>query len=317
MQTPVVIEALTGTPARRSVRLAPGASAVIGRLPECDLADPGDLHLSRQHCRIEYRGADCVLKNLSSNGTLVNGERVDEVALRDGDRIECSQLRLTVAFAKEESPTQRVASAEVATQRNRPAAYAAEPCSSGLVRYTAVQPQPGLAEMLAHLAASRPAYAIVDFRKIGLPVPENLGDSDCLFYWLPAEVIKTGSPRIVPADDAEQFPEIVERGWGKDGVVCLFSKAPRDELVRHLQDATGYRANDQGGGGMLGYCWPGVLNLLLAHQPAEATKSLMEGIDAVLVEAPDSPAGWNLYAGADFEKTLQSFGLTKAEPAKV
>lgn len=317
MPDPVLIEATSGTPAGRSIRLVPGGSIVIGRLPECDLADPNDLHLSRHHCRVEYRGPDCLLKNLSSNGTLVNGRSADEVTLRDGDRIECSQLSLKVTFAAQGAPTQRVASAEVATRRDPVGTYTAEPCRSGLVRYAAQQEHPDAAQILEKLKSLLPAYAIVDFRKIGLPAPESLANPDYLFYWLPEEVIKTGSPRIIAESDADQFVEIVRQGWGKDGVVCLFSRSDRDALVRHLQDATGYRADDQGGSGMLGYCWPGVLDLLLAHQSADATSSLLGGIEAVLLESSESPGGWNLYAAAAFEDTLQSLGFAKVDAARV
>lgn len=314
-QLSILIEVVKGNPKLKSVRIPPGGSIVVGRLAECDLADPSDLHLSRQHCRIEYRAPDCVLKNLSSNGTLVNGQPADEIKLHDGDRIECSQLALNVTFAMDEPPTQQIASAAVTTRRDRLGTYSTEPCRSGLVRYAGQQEHPDPAEMLARLVSWQPAYAIVDFRKIGTPVPADLTDSDPLFYWLPPESVKTGSPLIVAAADTEQFAELVQQGWGKDGIVCWFSRVDRDPFVRHLQDATGYRADAQDVGGMLGYCWPGVLNLLLAYQPPDATAALMKGIDAVLVEAPDSPAGWNLYARESFGAVLQKLGLVQAEPA--
>ena len=64
---------------------------LIGRLAECDVAFPTDMTVSRRHCRIELHPSHCLLANLSSNGTLVNGNRVDEVSLTDGDEIRVSQ----------------------------------------------------------------------------------------------------------------------------------------------------------------------------------------------------------------------------------
>lgn len=60
---------------------------VIGRAPGCGfrLDDPG---VSRQHCRIWRDGAAWRLRDLgSTNRTYVNGAVVDEVELREGDRI--------------------------------------------------------------------------------------------------------------------------------------------------------------------------------------------------------------------------------------
>lgn len=60
---------------------------VIGRAPGCGfrVEDPG---VSRQHCRIWRDGDGWRLRDLgSTNKTFVNGAPVDEVELRDGDRI--------------------------------------------------------------------------------------------------------------------------------------------------------------------------------------------------------------------------------------
>jgi pSer/pThr/pTyr-binding forkhead associated (FHA) protein len=57
----------------------------IGRLPECNivLADP---NVSRNHAEIRPRGAGYVVVDLgSTNGTKINGARVAEKELVDGD----------------------------------------------------------------------------------------------------------------------------------------------------------------------------------------------------------------------------------------
>ena len=60
---------------------------VIGRLQSCDVC-LGDANASRQHAAIEREGSGWVLVDLgSTNGTLLNGEQVDRVRLRDGDVI--------------------------------------------------------------------------------------------------------------------------------------------------------------------------------------------------------------------------------------
>jgi len=63
-------------------------SVVVGRDPsaELPLQDEG---ISRRHCQVSYDGDHFVLEDLgSTNGTLLNGERIDGVVrLRPGDRI--------------------------------------------------------------------------------------------------------------------------------------------------------------------------------------------------------------------------------------
>jgi hypothetical protein len=61
----------------------------IGRLPECTIT-LGDPNVSRRHAEIRPSGAGYRLIDLgSTNGTLVNGRRVHEHQLSDGDTITC------------------------------------------------------------------------------------------------------------------------------------------------------------------------------------------------------------------------------------
>lgn len=65
----------------------------VGRDPDCGIFIDAPL-LSREHARIEYRdGAHVVVDLGSTNFTKVNGERVTEKALRDGDEIHFSRAR--------------------------------------------------------------------------------------------------------------------------------------------------------------------------------------------------------------------------------
>ncbi|MFN0093126.1 MAG: FhaA domain-containing protein [Acidimicrobiales bacterium] len=68
---------------------------VIGRLPECQvqLSDP---NVSRRHVEIRPAGPGFMVVDLgSTNGTKVNGVRVDQRQLRDGDQIVVGATTLT------------------------------------------------------------------------------------------------------------------------------------------------------------------------------------------------------------------------------
>jgi uncharacterized RDD family membrane protein YckC len=78
---------------RREIQL-PRSLLSIGRDPSNDLVLP-DAMVSRRHAVIEYRGSHFYLRDCnSSNGSLVNGDRVSERNLRDGDLVAIGTARL-------------------------------------------------------------------------------------------------------------------------------------------------------------------------------------------------------------------------------
>lgn len=69
-------------------------SVTIGRLPESDVV-VDDAGASRQHARIRRTDAGFVLTDLgSTNGTMVNGEPIQEHVLEHGDRITIGETEL-------------------------------------------------------------------------------------------------------------------------------------------------------------------------------------------------------------------------------
>jgi GGDEF domain-containing protein len=77
---------LSGAEAGQARFLGP-EGVVIGRSRSAGLMFPEDT-VSRQHARISFDGARYVLKDLgSNNGTYLNGSRISEQALSDGDRV--------------------------------------------------------------------------------------------------------------------------------------------------------------------------------------------------------------------------------------
>jgi hypothetical protein len=75
-------------------QFAVGSSAVIGRLPECDvtLDDPS---VSRRHARIHREGNRWTIEDLgSTNGVRVNGEQVGQSELHDGDRLDFGGVKM-------------------------------------------------------------------------------------------------------------------------------------------------------------------------------------------------------------------------------
>jgi uncharacterized RDD family membrane protein YckC len=79
--------------ARREIRLSRNLLS-IGRDPSNDLVLP-DAMVSRRHAVIECRGNQYYLRDCnSSNGSVVNGDRISERSLRDGDLVAIGTARL-------------------------------------------------------------------------------------------------------------------------------------------------------------------------------------------------------------------------------
>ncbi len=82
------------SPHRREISLSAGAVLTIGRDPTNDLVLP-DVMVSRRHAVVEPRAGLFYLRDCdSANGSVVNGERVSERDLRDGDVVAIGTARL-------------------------------------------------------------------------------------------------------------------------------------------------------------------------------------------------------------------------------
>ncbi len=87
--------------------LKPGGLYTLGRDPQCDLVLHGEL-VSRQHCRVkEFKGAYYAKDLDSLNGIFLNDQRVTQVELKPGDKLQLGDAVLTfldesLAKAKQE-----------------------------------------------------------------------------------------------------------------------------------------------------------------------------------------------------------------------
>jgi pSer/pThr/pTyr-binding forkhead associated (FHA) protein len=77
-------------------RLPPGGIKTVGRAARADFIVDAAL-VSRLHCRLEA-GADAVevIDLSSTNGTFVNGKRIERARLATGDRLRVGRVELTV-----------------------------------------------------------------------------------------------------------------------------------------------------------------------------------------------------------------------------
>ncbi len=188
--------------------------------------------------------------------------------------------------------------------------YTVEKCDSGLTlcRGTIAEIPP--ADLAVQLCEALPAYLIVDFQHLGAPRPPELTSPNYLFDWLDPAAAAIASPVVIGQDDLLTWPALVEQGWGNDAVICLYSRQEKAALLDHLRRACRARGRPGAqGGALLGYCWPSVLPMLLAHSTPRFVVDLLAGIDAVLVELPDLPETWQVYGSGQVVTLLEQLGF--------
>ena len=87
----------------------PNASWTIGKAPDCDLVVPKDV-VSQKHCRLSLEGGKYILEDLgSTNGTFVNGYRLEAhtpVYISAADRVTLGQT-LAMPWPEVKSSAQR------------------------------------------------------------------------------------------------------------------------------------------------------------------------------------------------------------------
>ena len=93
-----VLKTAEGAEPALTFRLLPGSMKTVGRAPRADFIVDATL-VSRVHCRLSAGAAEIEVEDLdSTNGTFVNGQRVDgRAAARSGDRIGIGRVELLVS----------------------------------------------------------------------------------------------------------------------------------------------------------------------------------------------------------------------------
>jgi len=87
----------------------PEGEVLVGRRKGCHIR-LSDARVSRQHCKITFDGTAAVVEDLdSANGTLVNGVKVKQAALKPGDLVQVGGIMFSVVSETAEVPDEAVA----------------------------------------------------------------------------------------------------------------------------------------------------------------------------------------------------------------
>ncbi len=229
----------SGEAAGRSVPIPPGPVVRVGRLATAGVRLTDDPTLSGEHFGVRCDGRAGYVTDLGSRfGTLLNGVKVAEATLRDGDEIRAGRTVFSV----------RVVGADPADPHeatHAPVSTAATVVTPGPAPAAPLPPSaaplgPHAAAALAHLRGMPGAlYALLDAG--GEPsVPARLLGSGLKYESLyedgRGDELAAFGPWVVRIPhDAGFLDELARDGWGANWVVYLTSDAAPDDLHAHLR----------------------------------------------------------------------------------
>lgn len=145
------------------------------------------------------------------------------------------------------------------------------------------------------LASGCPLRVIVDFTRTKLDIGEvsDPNQAKYLMSDLSDEAASNASPRILSAEDVP-IDEWIRSGWGADGLIILVTQVEVDPILDYYRSLMS-SAGDESGRGILGICWPSMLGSILFEGDSELANQIMEPCEAILLESPQAPGGWELY----------------------
>jgi hypothetical protein len=238
-----------GSNAGQQIPVSAGQPVRVGRTSRSDYAFPGDTYLSGVHFEIACNEGECAVRDLgSSNGTFVNGARIEQAAVKDGDQISAGEMTFLVQFSSgEQALAYPVPVAAAGTPVERTARmFAPEFEPEAPAQTTLTGEQKRVRDILMYQTA--PLFAVLDAARDPI-LPQLLGAPALrwqpLFASEPAGGPAVHAPFLVELGqesslsertDAHAFLEtLLLSGWGKSWGIFFTSLASLDDLAAHFR----------------------------------------------------------------------------------
>jgi len=249
----------------QQIQVGAGQTFRIGRTERSEYAFPNDTYLSGAHFEVSCNESECRIRDLgSSNGTFVNGAKIDLLAVQVGDEVTAGETVFLVQAAGEGQAA--VPAAPVAaTASNAPAQgveRTARMFAPGFEPKQEEQPAPLSTEqkravhILTHQSA--PLFAVLDAARDGMAhdlLKSSRLRSQPLFDAEKADEVALHMPVLVElgqggaagvGTEAQTFLEdLVRSGWGKGWGIFCTSASLLEEVVTHFRSFVLLRTQEQ------------------------------------------------------------------------
>lgn len=219
----VILEICSGPLSGNKIELKPGQRVRLGRTPKSDFVFPDDSHMSGIHFALECSEDSCRILDASSrNGTLLNGEKVSQETLTDGDQIIAGETRF-LARIEQDKPVVPMAPVEkpipLATPTGPP------------------KPEDRLLAMLR--GEFQPLYAILDAARepsVLNALVESEEEYQSLFEGADGAKLTHFAPYLVRLPEESPLLQTLAReAWGKSWGIFLTCDQPLPALRAHFR----------------------------------------------------------------------------------
>lgn len=322
----VILSINSGPEVGRELVLWPGQNVKVGRSKTADFSIPDDAWLSGHHFSLSCTEQGCKIWDQGSrNGTTLNGLALGQGELAEGDQIVAGQTTFTVHVESSIVLTPQPAAPDsmAFVPVSEPAApapskllgrYSVSKCDSGLFAFRGLGDEPKPVVLAAALSKLMPTYYLIDYNRLEGVQPPNGAQPTFIFDWVPQSAAQFCSPTFLVGAQVADPMDFIGGAWGQDALLCIYSSSEPESLLAHLREIV--RGKDRKTakttkGKVLGFCWPSIAAQLLSQRPNESVSFLLEGIEAVFVEA-DPPYHWQVFAGQHFRRVFDQLGLDEA-----
>lgn len=275
----VILEAVSGPVLGRRIEVRGGSIVRVGRAGKSDYVIAEDGYLSGAHFSVECDGTQCRIRDLgSSNGTFVNGARIAEQVVREGDSLVAGGSTFRIHLDRLPAIT------GVDLPR---AATAPAPISLAMPTLGAIPVRPAgyssaeTALLSALYASGEQVFAIVDAARDSR-IPAFL-DSSGETYW-PLDSSGRAAVFLValPAD-GRLVHVLIKDGWSRGWGFYVTSKAGLEKVRAHL--ASFVSLHTSAGGVLTFRFWdPRVLRAMVPPMRPEEAELFFGPCERMIVE---------------------------------
>lgn len=248
----LLLEVLAGPAEGKKATLQAGQTFIVGRTDKAQLVIPSDPWLSATHFAIEPFEDGWLVRDLKSNqGTKLEGVKITDAELFDGDEIRAGDSRFRVKIPggpKRTLPPSPAGQAAPAPEPAKPVASAVAfgAATGGGAAATATVMgalPPGdnvKARVLNFLRQQKePLFALVDAARndhVPFMVYDSGEEFQSLYEGDQAKELALVSPYLVKLSPKSKFLEaLVALGWGESWGVYLTCRQPLDEVRKHFR----------------------------------------------------------------------------------